>query len=65
MRDRGKKDKCERAWKKWTKKYGEQAGKSKYAYWCDNGTIKDRTQKNSEADKYDTDEQMQEQKIKK
>jgi len=58
MRNRGNKDKCEKLWEKWSKKYGEQAEKSKYAYYCDGKKIIDRTQKNSEADVYDSDEQM-------
>tara|TARA_R100000951_G_scaffold63141_1_gene52927 strand:+ start:22731 stop:22925 length:195 start_codon:yes stop_codon:yes gene_type:complete len=52
MRKRGK-NKCDRLWKKWAKKYGDQAEKSKYAYYCDGDKISERTQKKSDADKYD------------
>tara|TARA_R100000742_G_C4253674_1_gene71760 strand:- start:159 stop:524 length:366 start_codon:yes stop_codon:yes gene_type:complete len=54
-----KEKKCDRLWKKWAKKYGEQAEKSKYAYYCDGKKISERTQKHSDADVYDTDEQME------
>ncbi len=57
----GNKNKCNRLWKKWAKDYGEQAEKSKYAYYCDGNKISERTQKKSEADVYDNpmpDEQM-------
>ena len=54
MRNRGKKSKCDRLWKKWAKEYGEQAEKSKYAYYCDGKKISERTQKNSDADVYDS-----------
>ena len=47
------KNKCNRLWKDWAKDYGEQASKSKYAYYCDGNKISERTQKNSDADVYD------------
>tara|TARA_R110000824_G_C14988430_1_gene654955 strand:- start:28 stop:237 length:210 start_codon:yes stop_codon:yes gene_type:complete len=52
------KNKCNRLWKNWAKDYGEQASKSKYAYYCNGKDIVPRTQKNSDADVYDSDEQM-------
>ena len=59
MSKKNREKKCDRLWKKWAKGYGEQAEKSKYAHYCNGKEIIERTQKNSEADKYDTDEQME------
>lgn len=46
-------NKCKKLWKDWAKDYGEQASKSKYAYYCNGKDIVPRTQKNSDADVYD------------
>ena len=62
MSKKNRKNKCDRLWKKWAKGYGEQAEKSKYAYYCDGNKISERTQKKSEADVYDSpmpDEQIE------
>lgn len=59
MSKKNREKKCDRLWKKWAKEYGEQAEKSKYAYHCDGKKISERTQNYSDADEYDTDEQME------
>ena len=47
-------NKCKKLWKEWAKGYGEQAEKSKYAHYCNGKEIIEKTQKNSDADVYDT-----------
>lgn len=62
MRERGKKNKCKAAWKKWeagyAKKEGgkEEAAKEKREFYCDNGVIKLRP--SDDADVPFTDKQI-------
>ena len=62
MRERGKKNKCKAAWKKWeagyAKKEGgkQEAAKEKWEFYCDNGVIKLRP--SDDADVPFTDKQI-------
>ena len=64
-----KRNKCDKLWKKKEAEYLKNNqtnwASEKRAWYCDGEKIIARTQKNSDADEYDTDEQMKEQATKK